>query len=614
MVKIRGIRTELGAITHVLQEHPLISQAAVVFKGQTTDDQRLIAYVVLEKKGESESRCALNLQHVSYWQKLYNRALCRSRISETKYQGWESSYTDQPISMIEMEEWIENTTDRVLLFLPKNYWKLVGNGLLVQRIAPYCEQYLASDFSEYAINALNTYSKRIPNLRHVCTVKRAANQMLAEEKNSYDTIVLNSVIQYFPHIDYLISVLDQCVDAIDSPGQIYIGDVRNLNYLSAFHCDVQYYKLRKKPNNHQITFGRWKQQVEAEIIRDSELVISPDFFYWYAKRNPKISHVIIELRRGVHHNEMNCFRYDAILHIGKQDHQDFRHLSLEHFDWQRDNFNLQKVHNLLREPSSPCFVIHNVPNRRVDKALLLKNLHTSAVSKPAMTVIEERLQNYFVQAFDPEIFWDLGEKSIYDTVVTFSNEQENGMNVVYVHKNFQDHLFNLVAEAILPKKLHFDDNYERYANLPMSITVSRLLTKQMQEFLRSCLPSHMIPMAFVPLDKMPVTPNGKIDKSALPDADLFLMKPSFSSEKIDDSSPKGKLRKIFSEFLNLSPNQINDQDSFFDMGGHSLLAIKLVKEIEEVFKVHFTIRDLFKASTINEIVMVMQKQAETVSI
>ncbi|MBS0350562.1 MAG: hypothetical protein JSR33_05120 [Proteobacteria bacterium] len=339
-------------------------------------------------------------------------------------------------------------------------------------------------------------------------------------------------------------------------------------------------------------------------------MIAPEFFYWYAKQNPKITHITIELRRGIYPNEMNCFRYDVVLHVGKPVvSPSLNQRNCKHYDWKKDSLNLLKIEEQLKN-SECCFVIHHIPNQRLDRAILLTRIPPLEADQPALPIIEAHLQMHASEAFDPEIFWKLGEKFSWRTMVTFSQNEENEMDIVYVHKNLvrdSADLLNHIANAIQSKKINTDE-YHHYANFPMNITISKLLTKKMQEFLRERLPNHMIPVAFISLEKMPMTINGKIDKTALPNSNLFFIPTHSSSPIVDEMNLQSRLRKIFSHVLNLPLEQISNQDSFFDIGGHSLLAIKLIKEIESDFSIEFSIRDLFKSSSIHEIAEVIQMQ------
>ena len=173
-----------------------------------------------------------------------------------------------------------------------------GNGLLVKKVAPFCHEYIATDFSQHALDALETYLKAHPTLSHVKTIKRIAHDFTKSERNQYDTIILNSVVQYFPNIEYFGAVLDQCIGSLKSSGKIYVGDIRNLDYLDAFHSDVQYFKLTQNANAEGITFAQWSTQVISRVLQDPELLIAPDYFHWYAKQNADVAHVSIEPRRG----------------------------------------------------------------------------------------------------------------------------------------------------------------------------------------------------------------------------------------------------------------------------------------------------------------------------
>ncbi len=612
LVKIRGIRTELNAITQVLEEHPLISQAIVLLQDQPVGEKKLVAYSVLH---EAQKQCVLNQQHMTHWQTLYNDLYATEEKPST--EGWESSYTNQPIPAAEMAEWVNNSVDRITALSPHKLLEIgCGSGLLVQKIAPYCHAYKATDFSQNAVDTLKAYCHAHPDLQHVQVEKRMAYEPSNEQDNYYDTIVLNSVIQYFPHVDYLINVLDQCISMLQSTGQIFIGDVRNLNYLAAFHSDVQFYKLKQNRCLQDLTFNQWRQQTQAQITGDPELVIAPNFFYWYAQHNPKVTHVTIELRRGKSFNEMNCFRYDVVLHVGKQlisDPEGMR--NYEDYDWSKDNFDLQKLEQQLKY-SDQNIVFHNIPNLRVAEAVLLKNIPPLEIDQPAVSVIKSYLQTHPIEAFEPEIFLEMGDKFSYHTTVTISAQQENGMDVIYIHKNNIENsigILNQIVNAQALPKINMNHKYNQYANFPMNTTVSKLLTKKMQEFLRQRLPSHMIPAIFITLDKMPMTLNGKIDKSALPNPDLFFIHSHVPSPIVDETTNESRLRKIFSEVLNLPLEQISNQDSFFDIGGHSLLAIKLITEIQAAFSIEFSIRDLFKASSIQEITEVLKLKQDALA-
>jgi len=114
--------------------------------------------------------------------------------------------------------------------------------------------------------------------------------------------------------------------------------------------------------------------------------------------------------------------------------------------------------------------------------------------------------------------------------------------------------------------------------------------------LRESLPEYMVPGAFVVLDALPVTPNGKLDRGALPapenaQADARYLAPRTPVEEV--------LAGIWAEVLRRE--RVGVRDRFFELGGHSLLAIRVVSRIREVLGVEPPLRVVFEASTVAEL-------------
>ena len=128
--------------------------------------------------------------------------------------------------------------------------------------------------------------------------------------------------------------------------------------------------------------------------------------------------------------------------------------------------------------------------------------------------------------------------------------------------------------------------------------------EDLRSFLRQKLPGYMIPSHFVFLEQFPLTPNGKIDRQALPAPDLQQLTPveRFVPPR---NQTEQHLSNIWSRLLNLEPISIDD--NFFDLGGHSLLAIKLFAAIEEQWGQKLPLNTLFDTPTIRQLGKLLNK-------
>ncbi|KAJ1570054.1 large subunit of alpha-aminoadipate reductase [Nowakowskiella sp. JEL0078] len=127
------------------------------------------------------------------------------------------------------------------------------------------------------------------------------------------------------------------------------------------------------------------------------------------------------------------------------------------------------------------------------------------------------------------------------------------------------------------------------------------LVKDIRDYLKQKLPSYAVPSVFVPLSRMPLTPNGKVDKNALPFPDTALSNanvPKSETNKNNFTITEQTIFEIWAKILNSSQSSIGLDDNFFDIGGHSILATKLVFEIRNVLSVEAALGIVYKAPTV----------------
>jgi len=140
-----------------------------------------------------------------------------------------------------------------------------------------------------------------------------------------------------------------------------------------------------------------------------------------------------------------------------------------------------------------------------------------------------------------------------------------------------------------------DDGHVR----PVPPPNQEILTAVMlRRFLKDRLPQYMIPLAFVPLKKFPLTSNGKIDRKALPPISYENLQPVYDFVK-HGTETETKLASIWARLLKV--NNVGIDDDFFELGGHSLLAVVLANEVEQAFGKRLPLASFIQAPTIRQL-------------
>jgi aspartate racemase len=131
---------------------------------------------------------------------------------------------------------------------------------------------------------------------------------------------------------------------------------------------------------------------------------------------------------------------------------------------------------------------------------------------------------------------------------------------------------------------------------------------ELRQHLQQHLPDYMVPSQFVSLTELPLTVNGKVDRRALPDPESESARSG--EEFVGPRSPgEEMLARIWSEVLRTP--RVGIHDSFFELGGESILAIKLISRINKDFDIELPVRALFEQPTIAELAtLIVKHQAE----
>ncbi len=589
-VKVRGFRIELGEIQASLEQHPGVSESVVIAREDSPGDKRLAAYVVpntgYDPRGAAEDK-SREVEQVTQWQAIFDDQQDGRTVSGEdptfNITGWNSSYTGEQMAESEIRESVQQIVDRVLAFKPKRVLEIgFGTGMLLFRIAPHCERYVATDLSPATVQAYEANRKRAGlDLAHVKTLARRADDFSGLENERFDAVIVNSVLQYFPSADYLFRVLEQAVAKLDKGGVVFAGDVRSLPLLQLFHTSVQLYK-----NPGSISRVQLAQRIEREVAQDEELVVDPGFFTLAASKLGRVSGVEVMLKRGEHHNELTRFRYDAVLHVGDARAPDGTHW----VSWPEQKLSLDGLSRMLDQAARPVLGVRGVPNARAwgdVKALELLGDDGPSTAAEVARLAREAAHG---AAVDPEALWKLAASKGYRLKLGWSEAFGTDGRI--------DALFfkpSVEPEPRLPAPPPPASTLAQLTNNPLIGTLSRQLAPQLRKYLMERLPSYMVPQAFVVMNGLPLLPNGKVNRRSLPAPDWSRPESDRPYEP-PRTDTETVIARIWSEVLGLERVGINE--NFLELGGHSLLATQIMFKLREVFHVELLLSSLFESPTV----------------
>ncbi len=553
-VKVRGHRVELGEVESVLSRHEDVRHVVVVPRPSGGSNE-LIAYVQGYPQGEDADDAAHTAlgEWKGVWDRTYERTPSGTDpIFDTS--GWNSSLTGEPIPAHHMREWVDRTVERILMLKPRRILEVgCGSGLLLHRLAPHCERYVGLDYSEQVIDKLSDVISSRPELKEIVSVScAAADELDRFPAGSFDLVLLNSVLQHFPSSTYLFDVLCKAVSIADEQGHVFVGDVTPYGFRETFFTWVEATGARDARSEAADITDR----VQRRLALDRDLSVDPPFFDLVGAALPRVGRVEVQVKRGREQNELTDFRYDAILHLGAE-----RPAKAYAVAWTELEESRRTVEGLVQLAGSGVCV-RGVPNARTGVPWLFADQVQQ--QSPRQEGVGE------AGGIDPDAVFAAAES----LGIALQLRPEPGYRTVMVGP--------VAAEAGGDDDLGSSDRNElsrqlsAHASDPLREHAARRLFPRLRAFAAEQLPDYMRPAGYVLMQTFPRTASGKIDRRRLPPPGH--RRPELANAYV---APKTESEKVVERVwrLLLGIDRAGIDDSFFDLGGNSALAVTMASRL-----------------------------------
>ena len=573
-VKVRGFRIELGEIEAALARHESVAHSAVLAR-DTADGRTLVGYVQPTPEWFETAAKEQNGELLDQWQRVFEDQYAGSGDEATaddlNLAGWTSSYTGEPIPAREMREWVDGTVRRIEELRPRRLLEVgCGTGLLLFRYAEACERVHALDLSRSALDDIRRGVER-RGWSHITLEQGDALsvQALADEGTTFDTIVLNSVVQYFPNRVYLEEAISGLLPLLADGGHLLIGDVRNLDLFSA-HLGA----IERSRAAARTTVGALAAGVQRRARQESELLLSPGYFALLPERFPALSAADVLVKRGEGDNEMLAYRYDVVLTKtagGAGEHGEPGEPGAagadEPLPWLEAS-STAALRRLVEDDPPERFGVAGVPNPRVAEHVRVSDglaVWPSSREVEALPHGAPLAPEAAAEAREFEAVLRHAEKLGYQVAATWSQDRPDAVDVVFGRGELPR------VRARAPYRATRPVNFPRIGDLGPS------LARTLKGHLSARLPEYMVPGVFVVLEEFPLTPNGKADRRALPAPDENdVAQESYVAPRTDTERT---LCRILAEVCGLS--RVGVDDDFFALGGHSLLAVRVNLRVKQ---------------------------------
>jgi SAM-dependent methyltransferase len=483
-----------------LLRHPGVRCAAVTTTRDDNGRDRMVAYLVTDPAWPAGSGAAAagtrtrEDELVRRWQAIWDLLYAGPDAADASFdiRGWTDSRTRELLPEAEMRDWLDRTVDAVAALRPRRMLEIgCGSGLLLHRLAPRCDAYWATDF---CARALDRIAVQLPGrgLRDRTHLLHRTAYDLSGVPGGLDCVVLNSVVQYFPTVDYVARVLHRAVDLVRPGGAVFVGDAYSLPLAEAFHASVVVH--RAAPDTDRATLvSRTHQRVAAQ----AELTLAPQVFATIAARIPRVSRVDVRPKLGRHTNELTAYRYDVVLRL---DGARPTPSAVNWVDWGAEGLDLGTVSKVLRRGAVPVLAVSRVPNARVGPAVRVWEAMRRAHGPATAAALRESGDGGTIpDGVTADDLAGCAAGTGYTTRLSWlAGYPDGAIDALWSRSDVADDEVSMPCRALSAP----------LSNDPLRARYVETLTRDVAAFLRGQLPGHPLPESYRCVDRLPATLEG----------------------------------------------------------------------------------------------------------
>ena len=610
-IKIRGHRIEPAEVEQAMLTYEPISAAAVVVRDGDSDARapEMVGFVTT-RASEVAAQEAEALQ-VEGWSHHFDASMQADieAIHPSKagrdFTGWTSMYDGSSIEEDQMEEWLQDTLKALLNGQPAgNVLEIgTGTGMVLLNLGDGLRSYVGLEPSRSAATFVNRIARGRPDLAGKATVHVGTATAAADAIDcSPDTIVLNSVVQYFPSAAYLEEVIRILVQ-IPGAATLFFGDLR------PYALNKQFLAGRAR---RALGDNATKQAVEAKMAeleaREEELLVDPGFFTRLVS-DERVAHVEILPKNMRATNELSAYRYAAVVHLhsGRPLPPARAIPAKDWFDWKASNMSKQSLAELLcSSEQTSVLAVRNIQVSKgdVERHLLRSLRQENAEETTGSWIAAADLAAEREESASAADLHDIASQAGFCVDISWARHasQDGAMDAVFHHHRPTEDAGRTFFQ--FPTEEQTQPNGP-LINQPVQQHQHRLTATQLGAHLQTLLPPYMIPAQIVVLDEMPLNPSGKVDRRALAQHALRAPRNNPISTRQAARNPTEKaLCEEFSEVLGV---EVGIDDTFFEHGGHSLMATKVAARISRRLDAQISVKDIFDHPKVRDLAATLER-------